>query len=455
MRQKRREILTFSPYDLTGMERHLERMSEKGWMLDCITNLIWTYRRAQPRSRKFAVSYYPLNSEFAPGPSEEQLDFQEFCTHAGWKLAAASGSLQIFYNEEEDPTPLHTDPDTQLKTVERAMKKTMPFYVIFALLGLWQGGSWCWTLLHEPIDLLASPINLFSGFLWLLLVIYTVSDLTIYLTWRRRARRAARQGQFVPTRGCRWLTQAVLAVIVLGVVFCLFTVRLPGMQLTMFAMLAAIVLLIVVVNGTKWYLKRKQVSAGVNRAVTLMVDVVLAFALMGGITFGLLHAFQTDTFSLEAHLTPPLKLEELTGEDTTDYVIRTRLEESVFLAQFSYDLRPDFDAEDWGNKSHMDYTIVDVRLPALYSLCFKQLWHAYDDWGPYDEGDEEGPYYAYRPMDTVPAGVEAAYQQWAYDAPNERYLLCWEDRLVTLETSWPLTAEQMDTAARLLSGAGA
>lgn len=43
MRTTRRDLIPFSFYDHTGMEKHLEKMAQKGWMLEELTNWGWKY----------------------------------------------------------------------------------------------------------------------------------------------------------------------------------------------------------------------------------------------------------------------------------------------------------------------------------------------------------------------------------------------------------------------------
>ena len=53
----RYEYPLYAFYDHTGMARHLEKMAQKGWMLDRIhTNGLWRYRRIEPQTLHFAVT---------------------------------------------------------------------------------------------------------------------------------------------------------------------------------------------------------------------------------------------------------------------------------------------------------------------------------------------------------------------------------------------------------------
>ena len=56
MRQTKRRMETLSFYDRTGVERHLEKMAAKGWMIDRVNGFGWHYRRIEPQTLRFAVT---------------------------------------------------------------------------------------------------------------------------------------------------------------------------------------------------------------------------------------------------------------------------------------------------------------------------------------------------------------------------------------------------------------
>ena len=116
MKTTKKEMFLFSGWDRSGLEEHLARMAEKGWLVEKITSYCLIYRKIEPKKLTFCVCYYPKASSFAPGPTEDQETFYEFCQHAGWVLAAEWAQLQMFYNERENPVPIETDPVMELET---------------------------------------------------------------------------------------------------------------------------------------------------------------------------------------------------------------------------------------------------------------------------------------------------------------------------------------------------
>ena len=59
MKKTKRRLELYSFYDHTGLEKHLEKMAGKGWLLEKVWNNVWYYRRIAPRELKFSVTYFP------------------------------------------------------------------------------------------------------------------------------------------------------------------------------------------------------------------------------------------------------------------------------------------------------------------------------------------------------------------------------------------------------------
>ena len=113
MKDRKWDFIPFSFYDRTGMATHLEKRAAQGWMLERISPFGWFYRRISPAQLHFAVTYNHRMSEFAPGPTEEEQTYQDFCTHGGWQFVTQSGKMSFFFSAEPDPVPIETDPSLE------------------------------------------------------------------------------------------------------------------------------------------------------------------------------------------------------------------------------------------------------------------------------------------------------------------------------------------------------
>ncbi len=464
MKNTKRRFETFSFFDHTGISAHLEKMAAEGLMIEKITNFGWIYQRIEPKTIHFAVSYYPKASEFDPEPSEEQLMFHEFCAHTGWKLACTSAQIQIFYNENENPTPIETDPELELDTIHASVKKTMlPTYLIMLFLSIMNGVLFVGGLLSDPLDLLSSPSRLFTGFAFVILFLLCSVELISYFIWYKKARLRAVQGEFLKVPNTSRFQKGILIALVIALFYWGFNFILGGDSLRRWVgilMSIYMPMLFLIVNGTKNYLKKKKVSKRKNFWITMLVDILFAFSLMGIITFVVLSASSRGFFADKNEETYehggmtwvihkdelPLTLEDLAADgfhamdiesiDFESYIKEKRGDESLLLGKWTFRQRPRMDVEDRFDLPQLDYTIILVKLPALYDICKKNF---------IKEVQLDSALFgrSYRLIDAPDWGAQEVYQ--IYDSeigPDDEYLLCYEDVIVEIEFNWELTDSQ-------------
>ena len=92
----------------------------------------------------------------------------------------------------------------------------------------------------------------------------------------------------------------------------------------------------------------------------------------------------------------------------------------------------------------LSYRIIDVKMPLLYGLCRNTLEKDFaHDFGRSMNGDMN--WEEHIPVDAAPWGAKEAYQLCILGNMKERYLLCYDRRIVEIEFGnvWNLTNEQM------------
>lgn len=466
MKTTKRRFEFFTFYDHTGIARHLERMAQKGWLLQNIQSNVWTYRAISPAKLSFTVTYYPDASAFDPEPSEGELCFQDFCAHTGWQLAASSAQLQIFYNDRPAPIPIETDPNLEIETIHRYARKAILLpYSMLLFIGLLSTFFFVSRLLGDPIGLLASSTNLFTGYAWCLELLLCVTELGGYFRWRRRAKQVALRGEFLDTSGHSLLQRIILIAALAGLVLWVLSVLLTEtilMKVTTLAMILYMAVLILLAWGIRSFLKRRKVSAGTNRIVSILLTVLLSFFMMSSITAGLFWASQQGLFSSQETYTYqgsefalyldelPLTVEDLqplSADASNAYIRRRSASQSPLLARFDMEQRPRLDVEE--DLPRLEYTITLVKVPALYDLCRSQLLKYWNE--TENIGVPEGWRTFYESRDAAPWGALEAYQVVAEDVgPRNRYLLCYGDRFVEVYFDWTPTADQMAKVGQLL-----
>lgn len=451
MKETRRRFEWFSFYDHTGLEAHLKYMAGRGWLLEKIGNFTWHYRRVEPQKLAFSVCYFPKASQFDPGPSEEQETFYDFCAHTGWTLAAASAQMQIFYNQRPNPVPIDTDPAVEVDAIHRSAKNWLISQILLLAVGVLNLVQFLLRLFHDPIAALSNPLHQFALVCWPILILLIGTDCATYFCWRRRALKAAAQGEFLATRSHPLLQKLALAVVLMGLAWCLswcLSNLQGGMAALMAVTTACMFGIVFLVVQLRELLKRYKASAGANRAVTLgacaalpLVMVVLITALVFSAGGG---GGQRGANEL------PLALDDLTDVEGYDYASSDYLErmESPLLAYTEVHQSP-WRLENMANGApSLWYTVVEVKLPPIYEMCKNHLLYENDT---RETGFLPVKYYA--PIDPAPWGAAEAYQFVMDDETLDLYLLCYEDRIVKLDLDWELTPAQMAVVGEKLGGA--
>lgn len=442
MKDTKRRLEWFSYYDHTGLEAHLERMAERGWLLEKIGNFTWRYRRIEPKKLTFCVSYFPRASLFDPEPSQEQETFYDFCAHTGWTLAASSAQMQIFYNQRPNPVPIDTDPAMEVEAIHQSAKKSwLLSQILFLIVAALNIGQFLLRLRSDPITTLSSSLSLLACVFWPVLLLLVGADLAVYFHWRRRALKAAEQGEFLATKSHPLLQKLALAALLMGLAWGLFYLR-GGMAALVVVSIACTFGIVFLVVRLRELLKQSKVSAEANRAVTLGACVILPIIM---VVLGTALVLSAGGRMWEDDREPPLTMDDLLETDF-DYSQSYREERSPALVHFEGREAP-WRREEIADAPSLDYTAAVVKFPPIYDLCKNHLLHENDTRGT---GFLPVKYYA--PTDPAPWGAEEAYRFVMDGEPMNLYLLCYGDRIVRLQLDWEPTPRQMATVAKKLGG---
>lgn len=469
MRNRKRRIESISFFDHTGISEHLEEMASKGWMIEKIGNTGWIYRRIEPKKIHFAVSYYPKASEFDPEPTEDQKMFHDFCAHTGWQLACTSAQMQIFYNERENPTPIETEPELELQAIHASAKKGFIFsYIVLLAISLLNGALWISNLLGDPIDLLSSPARLFSGFAFLLLALLCMVELICYFRWYSKAKIAAEQGEFLRVKSTSKFQKTVLYMVIIGAVLWMLNSLIYGSVLQKFLFILMCIYMpavFVIVNAVKEFLKRRKASRAVNRTVTILTSFIIAFVLLGTITFGTLYASRHGLFADKNEETYehngmtwvihqdelPLVIEDLIDVNYHGYIKERSGDMSLLLGQLEMRQYPRYDAENYKDIPRLEYTMTIVNVPSLYEMCKNHMIDKKDETD--DANVPEGFKQVYLEQDQAPWKANEVYQLSCQDSGAlNSYLLCYDDRIIEISFDWEPTEEQKAIVGGKLSG---
>ena len=397
----KRTLVNVSFYDPEAIQRKLEQMAARGWMLQKAGNLFWTYTKIPPQKLRFAVTYFPEASEFDPKPSEKQLEREELCAQDGWRLVLRWDVMQIFCTDREDAVPIDTDPVPQVDNIHRTMrKKVLVSQLLMVLLIFWFLYLQLSQLRRDPADYL-SDTAAGLAVVFLLLSFSASSGGLLFLL-------SAAVVTSVPILLARWMLGA---------------------------------------------LKRRGVSRWVNLVVTCAAIFVLVIAGTGVIVAAILRgwlplgeesqpvgSYEWQGRTWDIYDEPlPLEVEDLVQVDAR-WSKEARLQESPLLAYGDYRQDLLFTEEIQGYE--IRYEITDVKVPFLYDFV--------KDGFIRDNQDEVLEKYLI-PVDPAPWEAEEVYQvSWRDGVLDDNYLVCWEKRIVEIKFYWTPTREQIQIAAERL-----
>lgn len=282
MEKYKYQLGTFSLFDYAGVERHLEKMAAKGWQFDSVT-YFWKYKKAEPASLKYSVTYIPEASDLDPEPLEKQKDIEAYCEEAGWKKVGNWLQMQIFCSENPDAVPIETDEELRLEVIRKSMNKNLLVsHGLLLLVFLMNMFTTFDTAKRNWAEFLSDSHRLWNAGLWIWGILILLIDIAFYLNWMHKAKKAVREGRSCPAaKGYRhWnrLSWCGLAVLVIG----MFASYTSGMVWFMLFYLAGILLIIFGVRKLQLKLKAEGVSKGGNMAATTLLCVFLSVLLVGG-----------------------------------------------------------------------------------------------------------------------------------------------------------------------------
>ena len=422
----KREFPRFAPWDAEGMAEHLEEMEAKGWQFTGTDWLgRWEYRECLSQQVRWAVTYTPSRSGWRVSSTEAERDLEEICFDAGWRKIAALSRYHIYRNDDPDYTPLETDEQTRLDTLEQALNAPIRNE---SLLYLLCGGLFLVLLIWLLIDRLPRALTIPALPAIMLLCVWLILTALIrwslYLRWRKAARAAAEAGiSPPPVRIWRVYTRCSL---ICGVP--IFLSILPEGNPIVYLVYTAIALGF---WGFRWYLSNRMAD---DERVDRYFRVSLAVVFL--LLFGL------NRFQDAAVPSPMVDSIPLTAQDLVDTTGMDLQQFHMNAGDSSIASYHDYWQPDNNSSFDLRYIIFDLRLPILEEVCrdwFLEDFHTITGrWG-------QTPI----PADPAPWGADAL---WRTEGPDlYGWLIFYDNRIVYLAIPWELTADQIAAAATVFT----
>ena len=431
----------FSLYDRSGIVRYLKKMAARGWLLCDMHPFIWKFRRTEPRALEFSVIYDRKGDDYDFRASDRQKGMVEMGEEAGWNLAAATSTMQVFWTDDPDTVPMQTDPVSELDSISAIMRRTIRYEIIILaiLVGmrLLQAGTYMRVIL---IDMLTDS-SFVSGYAaLLLLIVAAAAEWIMYFAWRRKAARAAQTGGFVDTPPTRVIT---IFLIVLVAAFLIsqiapFLKDYPKVTLailiptvvTLGAMSAAMALAVRI-------LKNKGFSPTKNRLITagagFVVGVVLIYVFVS--ISGTL-ALPTEPEDYSVDLPVEVSIDGIPGAPAGSYKT-TQKHKATFIAE-SHIVEQDA-TDGSGSAPYMHYRITDVKTGLFRNSIMKKAMEQFSSGRSMTENASLW-------------GADRALQATVYSGTRSNFMLIYGNYILDIDFSWEPTAEQKAYIGQIMKG---
>lgn len=452
MREKKRRLELISFYDHTGMEARFAEMAQKGWLIERMSNFLWTYCKIEPQELHFTVSYFPKANEFDPEPSQEQQRFFDFCRETGWQPVCTWFQMQVFCNAQENPTPVNTEPELEVEALHKACKASfLRSYRILFVLSLLLTLMFFSSLVSDTLRLIASPAALTFGACSLILFVQCSAELLAYGRWHKRAKKAAQYGMFLDTPSTHGIQKTCLALIVLWVAYWLVNVALAGSAVMAWSALFGMLWVTsagVAAGAVKQVLKKAKAPSALNRALTAAAAFAVSLVLMGAaVRVGVFLLSDLPKEELPFETKAPLTLSDLSQTEGEQTLLTVSSGRSLLLSRLSVTEGPGFEQDASSGIPTLHYELYGTTKPSFYDFCkgqLKRLMVLSAHWKGEMRQEEASPW-----------GAQEAWRLVLQNGtPANAWLLCYPGRLVRLELDWQPTAQQMRCVADAL-GQGA
>lgn len=448
MRKHKRCFVNFAFYDRENLETYLEAQAALGWMVKKIR--LWSasilFERIEPTRRHFCVVFHQ-NKIVPSNLTPKQREFMEYCQYAGWNLATCANRMAIFYNEEEDPIPIQTDPLMEVQSIRASTKDVGLDHLLI------QAASYIGFLLLYFLLFILRPVSALTGSNYFASHFLTVClNLTVclpevlaYHLWYRKARIIAAYGGFPESKSSLGILFSTLLVLfsTIGLTAIFHTNTHP--TLSMITNISIAVVLACVVWSLLRAVWRRPARAALRSSALLLriVCAVLMFIfLSANIWVNDLDRWQT--LSTPEQL--PLAIEDISESEHTNCEITLRKNRHTRLISITA-------YRQTCDHASFDYEITYIYADFMYDLIRDDLMQMEED------------KCSLVPIDAAQWGANEAYRCQATDyfsngfvithSPGDwlnSYFLCYDDCIVQIYLSWEPTAEQMAIVGQKLGG---
>lgn len=381
MNETKYRIEFFSLYDHTNIEKHLEKMAAKGWLIENIGSTFWKYKKTEPRKLRFSVVYYPKRVNEGVIVSEDRQHFIDMCTSGGWEYVINKDRVHIFCTENENLPSIESDPEIQIECINIFARRDIVnnnlgiIACCIFLIAFWGYQMW-----KEPVEIITDEF--FRVWFAPVFIAFSIYNIISYLLWYKKAKTAAENGDFSKTKRIininilfwlpiYWFSATIKLFTFLRLRYVLFIFGLILVAILLFKLFKLIKKSIS--NSSKIKDETKQMIKGF-----LGVYLIVFYIAAGIYAFTLIpkHYEKVEIKSKATggtytvyHDDAPLDISEFTDIEDKTVSCEKTVNEALLIKQTEWTVYC-VDEEEY---NEVEYTITDVRFTPLLERCKNEL----------------------------------------------------------------------------------
>lgn len=140
MNKTKRVFRNFSSYECDEMARYFEYMALKGWHFKG-WRIGMEFEQGESKKVCYDVQVFSKGNKYDMKPSEDALDYSEYCKEAGWELVDARAKFCVFRKMREDAIEI-VSPEEKLKNIKTIFIEELgqQLFLCFMLIDIGFGG---------------------------------------------------------------------------------------------------------------------------------------------------------------------------------------------------------------------------------------------------------------------------------------------------------------------------
>lgn len=275
-----------------SVERHLEKMANKGWLINkIVAGNIFIYKKIEPEELDFSIALYEVETAFTRKSKEELDEFNSVCESVGWNYATKSFNLHIYFKEKgTDAMEIQTDDEEEFSTLEFIGKKyiksnyiQIPFMIFLA----WMNIGSLFTSVYSIKDGLGQIVAPMIALALIVLIVQTI-HIKRFLKANKNNIEMGKDIEYSDSKFCFYKVTFLLSYIIISI-FTIYILYLGIVLKKKFVLIAFIPILIGLIIGcayrflvkpSKIKLKNKKIGLVATLIITTIISIFISIGII-------------------------------------------------------------------------------------------------------------------------------------------------------------------------------